>query len=676
MSRRSARLKTSGYYPQDDDTASTCSNGSASPISYKESPFRVFKKKAANRKLVGSSRTSSHASSLSSSQGPYTSELITEDEFTGVASPVQAAVWRRSPVFQASPPLATEPAGFSSGYSSSEDGDYPQSSPVQAPAEADFWFRKVLTFPARAFALLYWWLGPAWYSLTSGISLLDVFLLSRHTAGVRKAILLLFLLLLVFGAWYWYPFVTAQLLHTAEKTMIDPTHLHTRAPLYDHVLDARLSAMKVEIYASLREQEMKWFENSAREMESMLDKVVNARLSAMKDEIYGSLREEIKWSEKRARVMESMLSEIQVLKQEIQRQKLTSEDQVLNARLSAMSDRMTKLSENRAREMESMLTLQKTMQGLEVRVKNVNSQHQRQIFHLRSSLQAASEQLIHRIETQEDQFTVLKKDMDDSVNFDQEVVMRPDLERELEALEKKIIDRLRQQQDKEKRDVWRVVGETLQEEGMGAVAIKEIEHIVHRALSLFRADGTGMADYALESSGASVINTRCSETYRTRSACLSLFGIPLWYHSENPRAVIQPEVYPGKCWAFRGSEGFLVISLSYPVRITHITLEHIPRNLSPTGHIDSAPKDFTVYGMTHEHEEGKLLGSFTYDQDGEPIQTYQVPESPSEVYHLVELRVLSNWGHPEYTCLYRFRVHGLPWSTSQEERRTRESINE
>ncbi|XP_035376963.1 SUN domain-containing protein 2 isoform X3 [Electrophorus electricus] len=639
MSRRSARLKTSGYYPQDDDTASTCSNGSASPISYKESPFRVFKKKAANRKLVGSSRTSSHASSLSSSQGPYTSELITEDEFTGVASPVQAAVWRRSPVFQASPPLATEPAGFSSGYSSSEDGDYPQSSPVQAPAEADFWFRKVLTFPARAFALLYWWLGPAWYSLTSGISLLDVFLLSRHTAGVRKAILLLFLLLLVFGAWYWYPFVTAQLLHTAEKTMIDPTHLHTRAPLYDHVLDARLSAMKVEIYASLREQEMKWFENSAREMESML-------------------------------------SEIQVLKQEIQRQKLTSEDQVLNARLSAMSDRMTKLSENRAREMESMLTLQKTMQGLEVRVKNVNSQHQRQIFHLRSSLQAASEQLIHRIETQEDQFTVLKKDMDDSVNFDQEVVMRPDLERELEALEKKIIDRLRQQQDKEKRDVWRVVGETLQEEGMGAVAIKEIEHIVHRALSLFRADGTGMADYALESSGASVINTRCSETYRTRSACLSLFGIPLWYHSENPRAVIQPEVYPGKCWAFRGSEGFLVISLSYPVRITHITLEHIPRNLSPTGHIDSAPKDFTVYGMTHEHEEGKLLGSFTYDQDGEPIQTYQVPESPSEVYHLVELRVLSNWGHPEYTCLYRFRVHGLPWSTSQEERRTRESINE
>src|SRR4029434_7714796 len=42
--------------------------------------------------------------------------------------------------------------------------------------------------------------------------------------------------------------------------------------------------------------------------------------------------------------------------------------------------------------------------------------------------------------------------------------------------------------------------------------------------------------------GASVVNTRCSETYRTRSACLSLFGFPLWYHSESPRTVIQVQL--------------------------------------------------------------------------------------------------------------------------------------
>lgn len=39
-------------------------------------------------------------------------------------------------------------------------------------------------------------------------------------------------------------------------------------------------------------------------------------------------------------------------------------------------------------------------------------------------------------------------------------------------------------------------------------------------------------------------------------------------------------------------------------------------------------------------------------------------QSPSdEVYRYVELRVLSNWGHVEYTCLYRFRVHGKIAST-------------
>lgn len=39
--------------------------------------------------------------------------------------------------------------------------------------------------------------------------------------------------------------------------------------------------------------------------------------------------------------------------------------------------------------------------------------------------------------------------------------------------------------------------------------------------------------------GASVISTRCSETYRIRSACVTLFGFPLWYPSESPRTVIQ-----------------------------------------------------------------------------------------------------------------------------------------
>ncbi|XP_040002748.1 SUN domain-containing protein 1 isoform X2 [Xiphias gladius] len=174
-----------------------------------------------------------------------------------------------------------------------------------------------------------------------------------------------------------------------------------------------------------------------------------------------------------------------------------------------------------------------------------------------------------------------------------------------------------------------------------------------------------MADFALETQGASVISTRCSETYRIRSACVTLFGFPLWYPSESPRTVIQghPVLLPGKCWAFHGVQGTLVISLSHPIRITHVTLDHLPRYNSPTGRIDSAPKDFEVYGMKNDTEEGTLLETFTYDEEGESTQTFKLPNPSDEVYRFVELRVLSNWGHVEYTCLYRFRVHGKIAST-------------
>ncbi|MGH0187932.1 UNVERIFIED_CONTAM: hypothetical protein FKN15_037383 [Acipenser sinensis] len=43
------------------------------------------------------------------------------------------------------------------------------------------------------------------------------------------------------------------------------------------------------------------------------------------------------------------------------------------------------------------------------------------------------------------------------------------------------------------------------------------------------------------------------------------------------------------------------------------------------GKIDSAPRDFAVYGLDNDsQEEGTLLGRFTYDQDGDPLQTYQL----------------------------------------------------
>ncbi|XP_058237555.1 SUN domain-containing protein 2 isoform X2 [Hemibagrus wyckioides] len=629
-SRRSARLVSSRLYPHDDDTASTSSTGSVGQISYRESPVRVFKRKTGPRK---GGRVSPNAGSISGdvskSQNPSLSKFLTARKI----SPFRAPSSTITPLSASAPSTSThmDPSGFSSGYSSSEEG-YNRSStphstttcPVHTPADEKMPGRSALTALARAFAVVYFWLGVAWYSITSGMSLLDVSLLSRCTAGMRKALLLLLLLvLLLFGVWYWYPYLTALFPRPARAPPVQPrptTHTHTHTQPRESDALVSLAALKDELYADLQEREVRWLENRGRDLEDVM-------------------------------------KEIKLLKQEGEKQKRTYE------------------------------MLQMDVQDLRIQARNVDSEHrslikeetrgmQNQLSDLKldmSKLQSASEHLSRRMDTQESENRKSKAELSDwllqqmslSGQSQPDAVMHPELQRALEDLEKKILDRLgKEREDKERRDVWRTVGTTLQEEGVGAVTVTDVEGIVRRALSLHRADGIGMADYALESSGASVINTRCSETFHTRSACISLFGFPLWYPSESPRTVIQPELYPGKCWPFSGSEGFLVIALSHAVHITHVTLEHLPRVLSPTGHIDSAPKDFAVYGMVNnENEEGKLLGTFVYDQDGESIQTYQVQHSLSDMFRLVELRILSNWGHPEYTCVYRFRVHGQPAST-------------
>jgi SUN domain-containing protein 1/2 len=43
------------------------------------------------------------------------------------------------------------------------------------------------------------------------------------------------------------------------------------------------------------------------------------------------------------------------------------------------------------------------------------------------------------------------------------------------------------------------------------------------------------------------------------------------------------------------------------------------------------------------------------------IQMFEVEinEEENKQFKLIELEIKSNHGHPEYTCLYRFRVHGV-----------------
>ncbi|KAA0706098.1 SUN domain-containing protein 1 [Triplophysa tibetana] len=239
-----------------------------------------------------------------------------------------------------------------------------------------------------------------------------------------------------------------------------------------------------------------------------------------------------------------------------------------------------------------------------------------------------------------------------------------DLTATLTMLERNILSKvsLQLQEIKPQQSTEETVTQAIvQTTGTAGISEEQVQLIVQRTLKLYSEDRTGQVDFALESGGGSILSTRCSETYETKTALMSLFGLPLWYFSQSPRVVIQPDMYPGNCWAFKGSHGYLVIRLSMKVLPTSFCLEHIPKSLSPSGNISSAPRRFTVFGLEDEYqEEGKLLGDYTYQDDGDSLQIFPVMENSDKAFQIIEMRVLSNWGHPEYTCLYRFRVHGRP----------------
>lgn len=192
----------------------------------------------------------------------------------------------------------------------------------------------------------------------------------------------------------------------------------------------------------------------------------------------------------------------------------------------------------------------------------------------------------------------------------------------------------------------------------GSLTDEHVKRIVKDVLAVYDADKTGLVDFAMEPMGGQVITTKCTESYQAKTAVVSILGIPLWYPTNTPRTVITPGINPGECWAFQNFPGFLVIKLAAPIKISAFSYEHISKKLIANGKIDSAPKDFEVYGLKNETDQTPtLLGSYRYDFDGEPLQFFTSLHTDL-IFDLIELRVLSNHGNPNYSCLYRFRVHG------------------
>ncbi|XP_014207848.1 uncharacterized protein LOC106638957 [Copidosoma floridanum] len=201
------------------------------------------------------------------------------------------------------------------------------------------------------------------------------------------------------------------------------------------------------------------------------------------------------------------------------------------------------------------------------------------------------------------------------------------------------------------------------EKSSTSLSIDEIRKIVVGILKIYDADKTGRVDYALESAGGQVCSTRCTQKYNVQTRAFRIWGVTLFYENNNPRTVIQGKLLqPGMCWAFQDFPGYLLIRLRSRIYLTGFTMEHASRANLPNGEMKSAPRKFNVWGLRYENDlDPVMFGEYEFLVSDDSLQYFPVQNTTiTEAYEYVELRIHSNHGQLEYTCLYRFRIHGNP----------------
>ncbi|XP_038847108.1 SUN domain-containing protein 1-like isoform X3 [Salvelinus namaycush] len=576
--------------------------------------------------------------------------------------------------------------------------------------------------PGKAATGVFWWLGTGWYHLVTLLSLLNIFVLTRYPAKLLKLLLILLPFLILLALWHWgpssllsiFPAVNVTEWRTAYPLSFTSAQVQTKdgqstmtpPPLppavsqpgsvavsvdSEHLaqLEQRLAQLweKVEGRGQRQEQqhgEVLGLYHSLREqLDTQTDRdgmglwvsgLLEERLTLLRRELEKDAalqREEVvvqqQGQESRLAQLEVLLQTLAAKTEEVQRRQVeTASATPVPAPVTESHDAL--LAE--VQRLEAALgsirqDLQGVMgcQGMGDRLDKLHDMVSEQV-----SPQVRRElRILFYGSEQAGDSEPGEKELPESLLqwLSERYVSGADLQASLASLELSILQNVSLQLEESRARQEMLSTETVSQTVMHTVGAgmseEHVQLMVKNALKLYSQDRTGLVDYALESGGGNILGTRCSETYETKTALMSLFGLPLWYFSQSPRVVIQPDVHPGNCWAFQGSHGYLVMRLSMRIVPSAFSLEHIPKDLSPTGNIDSAPRQFNVYGLDDEYqEEGKLLGSYTYQEDGDALQTYPVTEENDKAYQTIEVRVLSNWGHTEYTCLYRIRVHGQP----------------
>lgn len=237
-----------------------------------------------------------------------------------------------------------------------------------------------------------------------------------------------------------------------------------------------------------------------------------------------------------------------------------------------------------------------------------------------------------------------------------------------------------------------------------------INELVQSAMKKASRDTLARPDYAMYSSGANVIPSLTSDTYEVKPQGLtnSFLGLFTGHGSavgRPPVTALHHEKHNGYCWPFPGSQGQLGVMLASPTRISDVTIDHVSRDEATD--MRSAPRHMELWGLVEgtdntakykmwteqraiQREEARIeaelsgepfvdeedeypetlpssspfmrIASFAYNaHSSDEVQTFAVPQEIQDLnldFGIVALLVKSNWGREDFTCLYRFRVHG------------------
>ncbi|XP_073218190.1 SUN domain-containing protein 1 isoform X22 [Lepidochelys kempii] len=722
MSRRSLRLVTSGYNATDDaQNDNIHSNSYIGNVSLSDQSSRTAKQrksmskqsvtvKHTPRKNVSSSSIfsqssfNSRASDTSVVSTVLDESLIQEqtevDHFWGLDDDECDLKGGETTVIQGNGDIATAETQTTmiNGYTCSDCSMLSERKEVltaysasHMPSSRIYSRDRSQKYRSRKVASgVFWWLGTGWYQLVTLISLFNVFLLTRCLPKIYRLLLFLIPLLFLLGIWYWGFEGFLSLLPAFNWTNIRQTQridepLQILKPHPDSSHYVQPPEGPIQLFDSSRmselEKQMAFMSDRCHHNDEEYGKVM-LQLEKLQDQV-AQMNDKSEMLILIKNVMGQHLKEMQSEEMARSTTDLLALHQEHELRILTLEDFIGKLSaksEDIQKELE--LTQTRTVSGSDEQNQHLLSkvkQLELELAHMKSELLTPQDlktscekvDTIHeKVDAQVKESVKLMFFGDRQEDFSESLlqwltskfVSKSDLQVLLQDLELQILKNITLHMSiTNQKPTSEVVTSTVNNAVISGITEAQARIIVNNALKLYSQDKTGMVDFALESGGGSILSTRCSETYETKTALISLFGIPLWYFSQSPRVVIQPDIYPGNCWAFKGSQGYLVVRLSMMIYPTAFTLEHIPKTLSPTGNITSAPKDFSVYGLEDEYqEEGTLLGQYIYDQGGESLQMFQVTEKNENAFQIVELRILSNWGHTEYTCLYRFRVHGKP----------------